>query len=311
SRPAVRRTPPLLLACALALGGCASAMPETPGQRREAEIDQLKERVLELARQAAVAESEIARLRQQVASLEARLGGRGTAAAPARPSSQAPATGSRGAASPAATPAPPSARPLPPSARAAPPVTPSSAGRPALEESDLDAEPLAEAPPPARPAAPAQAPPPRQPTAPVAGARSPAPAPGGANQPVPREAQAVYDDAYTLFHQGRFEDSERRFEEFLAVAPPTELSDNAQYWIGAARYERGDHRSALAAFRRTVELYPDGNKVPDALFKMGQALEELGDPGEALGVYRELARRYPETAAAALALERIDALPRR
>ena len=309
SRPAVRRTLPLLLLLAggLALGACASAMPETPGQRREADIDQLKERVLELARQAAVAESEIARLRQQVASLEARLGGRGTAAAPARPGTQAPATGSRGAAAPAATPAPPSARPTP---RPAPPVTPSSAGRPALEESYLDAEPLAEAPPPARPAAPAQAPSPRQPAAPSVGAR-PAPAPGGANQPVPREAQAVYDDAYTLFHQGRFEDSERRFEEFLAVAPPTELSDNAQYWIGAARYERGDHRSALAAFRRTVELYPDGNKVPDALFKMGQALEELGDPGEALGVYQELARRYPDTAAAALALERIDALPRR
>ncbi len=60
-----------------------------------------------------------------------------------------------------------------------------------------------------------------------------------------------------------------------------------------------------------MELYPDGNKVPDALFKMGQALEELGDPGEAVGVYQQLARRYPDTAAAALALERIDALPRR
>jgi tol-pal system protein YbgF len=128
---------------------------------------------------------------------------------------------------------------------------------------------------------------------------------------VPREAQAVYDDAYTLYHQGRFEDAERRFEEFLAVAPPTELSDNAQYWIGAARLSRGDHRGSLAAFRRTVELYPEGNKVPDALFKMGQALEELGDPGEARGVYEELARRFPDTAAAALALERLDALPPR
>jgi tol-pal system protein YbgF len=127
---------------------------------------------------------------------------------------------------------------------------------------------------------------------------------------VPREAQAVYDDAYTLYHQGRFEDAERRFEEFLAVSPPTELSDNAQYWIGAARLSRSDFRGALAAFRRTVELYPEGNKVPDALFKMGQALEELGDPGEARGVYDELARRYPETAAAALALERLDELPR-
>jgi tol-pal system protein YbgF len=288
----------LVTAGALGLGGCASGrLPETPGQRREAEIEELKARVVELARQAAVAESEIARLRQQVASLEARLGGRGAAATPPRSSAgtQPSTTASRettAPARPAATPAP----------RPAPPATPSSAGRPALEESDLEADPLVAAP----PAAPVPAPvPPRQPATPAA-----RPVPAAELQPVPREAQAVYDDAYTLYHQGRFEEAERRFEEFLAVAPPTELSDNAQYWIGAARLSRGDHRGSLAAFRRTVELYPEGNKVPDALFKMGQALEELGDPGEARGVYEELSRRFPDTAAAALALERIAALPR-
>ena len=58
-------------------------------------------------------------------------------------------------------------------------------------------------------------------------------------------------------------------------SPQSELSDNAQYWIGAARFARGDYHGALAAFRRTVERYPDANKVPDALYKMGQAFEEL------------------------------------
>ena len=62
--------------------------------------------------------------------------------------------------------------------------------------------------------------------------------------------------------------------------------------------------SALAAFRKTVELYPAENKVPDALFKMGQSLEEMGQAGQALTVYDELVRRFPETAAASLATER-------
>jgi tol-pal system protein YbgF len=125
---------------------------------------------------------------------------------------------------------------------------------------------------------------------------------------VPREAQAVYDEAYTLLHQGKYEQAEARFEEFLAESPSSELSDNAQYWIGEARYSRGDFKGALAAFRRTVDRYPEANKVPDALYKMGQSLEELHERGQALAIYDEIVRRFPETAAASLAAERRDTL---
>ena len=121
---------------------------------------------------------------------------------------------------------------------------------------------------------------------------------------MPREAQAVYDEAYTYFHQGKYDQAEARFQEFLAQSPQSELSDNAQYWIGAARYARGDFHGALAAFRRTVERYPDANKVPDALYKMGESFERLNERGQALAVYDELVRRYPDPAAATLAAER-------
>jgi tol-pal system protein YbgF len=231
--------------------------------------------VLELAQQARVSESEIDRLRQQVASLESRLAG----GAPVR------------AVAPAATPPPPARASRPPSS---PPPAPRG-----VEEDELAAEELDVVPAPAAPAA--------RPAAPARPGAPPAAAPVAA-QPVPREAQAIYDDAYTLYHQGRYEQAERRFEEFLAASPRTELSDNAQYWIGAARFARRDFRGALAAFRTTVELYPAENKVPDALFKMGQALEELGDPGEAQTVYRDLVQRFPDTAAATLADERLGQL---
>lgn len=260
-----------MLAAAL-WAGCASAVPETPGARRSAEIEELQRRVTQLAQQAAVSESEIARLRQQVAALEARLGGgsarRETAPAPAAP--------------PPAQAEPPraAARPAPPPARVPPRV----------EESDLSVEEVEVVPPPARPAASAPAP-----------AAAPIPGPAA---PVDRDAQVVYDQAYTFYHQGRYDDAEARFQEFLAMSPASELSDNAQYWIGACRFAKRDFRGALAAFRRTVETYPDENKIPDALFKMGQSLEELGERTEALEVYSELVRRFPDTAAATLAAER-------
>ena len=90
----------------------------------------------------------------------------------------------------------------------------------------------------------------------------------------------------------------------VVESPQSELSDNAQFWIGASRFERGDFNGALAAFRRTVERYPDANKVPDALYKMGESFERLNERGQALAVYDELVRRYPDTAAASLAGER-------
>ena len=278
-------------ALALLLAGCASSMPETPGARRSAEIDELKARVTQLAQQAAVSEAEISRLRQQVAALEARLGVTGSA----RRDSGASTSPRAAAPAPAVTPTP-----RPPAVAAARPARPAATAAPPIEESELMVESVEVEPPPARPAAPAPAAPA---TGRSASARPAAPA-AGPLAPVDREAQAVYDEAYTFYHQGRYDDAEARFQEFLAVSPASELSDNAQYWIGASRFAKRDFRGALAAFRRTVESYPAGNKVPDSLIKMGQALEELGDPAEALAVYEELVRRFPDTAAATLAAER-------
>ena len=118
----------------------------------------------------------------------------------------------------------------------------------------------------------------------------------------------LYDQGYTLFHQGRFIDAESAFRRFLQEHPDNDHADNAQYWIGEARYARDDARGALAAFRETVDRYPHGNKVPDALLKAGQCLEKLGDREGARATYREVTRRFPESAASAAAEDRLAGL---
>ncbi|MEM8993210.1 MAG: tol-pal system protein YbgF [Acidobacteriota bacterium] len=120
--------------------------------------------------------------------------------------------------------------------------------------------------------------------------------------------QALYDRAYSLFHEKRYADAEAAFNQFLARHRSSHLADNAQFWIGESRWARGDFSSALAAFMATVEGFPHGNKVADALLKAGRCLEALGQKQRAGATYRELVTRFPSSAAALSAEQRLQEL---
>ena len=136
---------------------------------------------------------------------------------------------------------------------------------------------------------------------------SPPPTSSGGTEPPTAEALALYDEGYTLFHENRYEEAEARFASFVQSFPNTELTDNAQFWIGECRYARGAHEDALNAFVQTVERFPNGNKVPDAMLKAGKSLSAMGDTEAALATYEEVVSRFPESAAAAAAKELLAA----
>lgn len=123
-----------------------------------------------------------------------------------------------------------------------------------------------------------------------------------------REAIALYDEGYVLYHQERYAEAQTRFESFLEGYPDTDLADNALFWIGESHYARSDYDAALEAFTETIERFPEGNKVPDALLKAGKCLEALGRKAQARDTYQEVAERFPSSAAAAVARERLAAL---
>jgi tol-pal system protein YbgF len=270
------------LAVAVLLAGCTSTGfgGTRSTERSSAEIQELQSRVLELQRQAAVAEVELERLRARVAELETRAG--------------------------VAPPPPPAAAPRPRAETGAP----TRSAEPVVEIEDVgEGEPSHGRPAPPAAPPPAVEEPPSRAAPPSASRPSPRPVPPAGTGPVSEAAQALYDRGYTLYHQGRYVDAESSFQRFIQAYPDTELSDNAQYWIGESRLARGDDQGALAAFRETVERYPRGNKVPDALLKVGESLAGLGDVEGAREAYREVTRRFAGTTAAAVAEDRLKELP--
>ncbi|MEM7582574.1 MAG: tol-pal system protein YbgF [Acidobacteriota bacterium] len=250
--------------------GCATTSKLIPSPKSD-EIEALKRRNVELQKQATVSKIELNRLQQENARLRAEI------------------EASRSV--PTAPPRTPEPEPI-----AQAPIS----VQPEIEEIDLEEEPIEVAPPIAPEAA---SPPPSTVGSTTTGERQVA-APVAATA----DAQQLYDEGYTLFHQGSYAAAEAKFQRFVDEHPETELADNALFWVGEARYAQGDFSSALEAFSATVERFPTGNKVADALLKAGKCLESLGDREQAVTTYREVTQRFPRTSAAAKAADRLEQL---
>jgi tol-pal system protein YbgF len=120
--------------------------------------------------------------------------------------------------------------------------------------------------------------------------------------PAPRE---LYSQAYADYARGNYDLAIQEYQQYLAAYPETDLSDNAQYWIGECLYSKQKYEEALLAWDELFRRYPASDKLPDARYKKGAALERLGRRSQALIEYRAVANRYPNSEAGRKARERL------
>ena len=67
-------------------------------------------------------------------------------------------------------------------------------------------------------------------------------------------------------------------------------------------------KQALGEFRRVIDDYPDGNKVPDSLLKIALSYQSLGDGPTARYVLAQVVEIFPDSSAARVARERLERL---
>ena len=118
----------------------------------------------------------------------------------------------------------------------------------------------------------------------------------------------LYRDAYETFYKGDLEGARRKFEAFLKQYPNTELSDNAQFWIGETYYQKKDYEKAILEYEKAIVKYPEGDKIPAAIFKQALAFLELGDKTNAKNLLKRLIEKYPISDQAQLAKRKLETL---
>jgi tol-pal system protein YbgF len=124
------------------------------------------------------------------------------------------------------------------------------------------------------------------------------------------EAIALYRKATDALRGGQHEAAVAGLREFIRLYPSHDLADNSQYWLGECYYDRKDYAQAVREFRRVIEHYPNGNKVPDALLKVGFSYLALGSTEAGRQTLSQLQRSYPRHEAAVLAAARLAEMDR-
>ena len=120
------------------------------------------------------------------------------------------------------------------------------------------------------------------------------------------DAGSEYRAAVDLLKTGHHVEAIAALRAFIQHHPNHDYADNAQYWLGEAFYVQKDYAHALVEFRATLEQYPRGNKVPDALLKMGYCYQALGQAQKARAVLEQVVTLYPKSEPAALAAKRLE-----
>jgi tol-pal system protein YbgF len=126
---------------------------------------------------------------------------------------------------------------------------------------------------------------------------------------VPRDStgrpdpEALYQSAYSDVAAGRYNLAREAFQDYLKYYPDTEVSDNAQYWIGECYYATGDFAGAIPEFEKVVKDFPKGDKVPPAMLKIGLSYSRLKNSTEATRYYRMIVQKYPKSPEAGRARE--------
>jgi tol-pal system protein YbgF len=143
---------------------------------------------------------------------------------------------------------------------------------------------------------------PASPGGPTAAGGAPAAQPAG---PSPAE---LYDTAYGDYSKGRYALAVQGFQEYLAGYPSTDLSDNAQYWIGEAHFAQKKFPEAIADFERLLKQWPSSDKAPGALLKKGYALLELNQKAEAVVQLQYVIHEYPTSEEARLARTKLKSI---
>ncbi len=118
----------------------------------------------------------------------------------------------------------------------------------------------------------------------------------------------LYDTAYADYTKGRYALAMQGFQEYLDAYTNTDLSDNAQYWIGESHYAQKKYREAIADFDRLLKDWPKSDKAPAALLKKGYALLELGQKAEAVVSLQYVVHEHPSSEEARLARARLKSI---
>jgi tol-pal system protein YbgF len=122
--------------------------------------------------------------------------------------------------------------------------------------------------------------------------------------------QRMYNTSLADFTAGQWVLCIEGFGQYLTNFPRTDLSDDAQWYVGECYQQDGKFAESVDAYNRVIANYPKGDRVPDAYYKRGIALSAMGQTDRARESFETLMKTFPDHDMARMAKQQIDRLNR-
>jgi tol-pal system protein YbgF len=126
--------------------------------------------------------------------------------------------------------------------------------------------------------------------------------------PTGADPEALYNTAYLDFTRGNYDLAIQGFSEYLKLYPDSDLSDNAQYWIGESYFTKQEWQMAFIEFEKVERNYSTGNKLPGALYKMGLCYLNMKNRTEGKKYLDRVIKEFPNSPEAGLAKDQLNNL---
>ena len=132
-------------------------------------------------------------------------------------------------------------------------------------------------------------------------------------QPAPpgMSPQRLFDTAWADYTAGQWALAIEGFGTYIRTFPRSELSDDAQHYIGESYYAEGKFAEAIDAYNRVIADYPTGDQVPNSYYKRGLAFDRLGQVDRARESFETVVREYPDSPAGTMAQQNLERLSQR
>jgi tol-pal system protein YbgF len=122
------------------------------------------------------------------------------------------------------------------------------------------------------------------------------------------DVDQTYREGIELYRQGQASQAIEKFRQFIRRSGKSDLSDNAQYWIGECYYSLQDYNRAILELNEVLLKYPQGDQVPGALLALATAFADSGDKIDARLILQKLVSDHPDSEEAKLGQKQLDKL---
>jgi tol-pal system protein YbgF len=124
----------------------------------------------------------------------------------------------------------------------------------------------------------------------------------------PNPANDAYRRALQSYRNGQPDQAIQQMREYLRNNPKSDLSDNAQFWIGEAYYSKGDYNRSIIELNEVLLKYPQGEQVPGALLALATSFQKSGDPIDAKLILQKLIGDHPRSEEAEVGRQQLQSL---